>query len=77
MQIKHYFQPVVASGLDGTVEEWQLSLHVWVSRERVQSPVANWDSDMIEAGLSNLFEIVVLNPGTPMLRQLLGCRILS
>lgn len=48
---------------------WQLTVHIWVAFQVLDSPVANWDSDMVHARGRNLVDVILGDEGAPMLRQ--------
>lgn len=69
MQVDHDFEIGVSGPFDGLVEDWELALHKWVAVERCNGPVSNWDTDVVHASGGNLIEIILGDPGVPVVRQ--------
>jgi hypothetical protein len=44
------------------IKEGELPLDVWITVQRIESPVPNWDSDMIQSDSRNLVEVVWCYP---------------
>ena len=70
VQIKHDLQSSCSCPSDSLVEVCELSLNIWVSRLRIDSPVSDWNTSMIQPEGSDLLEISLCDLCCPML----GCR---
>jgi hypothetical protein len=62
MQIKHNLQTSCSCPCDSLIEEEVLPLNVWITVQRIESPVPNWDSDMIQSDSRNLVEVALCYP---------------
>lgn len=69
MKIKQDSEVSVSSPGNSLVQDIQLSLDVWVSIYWCGSPVSNGNSNVVQAILGNLGEVIFGDPGFPMLRQ--------
>lgn len=46
-----------------------MSLHEWVTVEGSDGPVADWNTNMVQASRGDLVEVVLGYPGVPVLRE--------
>ena len=49
MKIQYYMKSSISSPLNSLIQDWQLSLDVWVTIQGSNGPVSNGDANMVEA----------------------------
>ena len=69
MEIKQNLEIGISSPADCLIQDIQLPLDVRVAIQRCDGPVADWDSNMIQAILANLLEVVLGDPGVPVVLE--------
>lgn len=69
MKIEQDLDIGISSPADSLIEDVQLPLDVWVAIQGSNGPVSDWDSNVIEAILANLAEVVFGDPGVPVILQ--------
>ncbi len=69
MQLHHHLDASSTRPSDGLIEVVKLALHEGFAIQRGNGPVSHRDSNMIQPGLGNLIEVVLSDPGVPMLGQ--------
>lgn len=75
MEVNEDLNTVSAGPGDGLIKQAQLSLHVWLSVQGSDGPVANRNPHMVQAGGSDLSKVVLGDPAVPMGGQPAQCLI--
>jgi hypothetical protein len=69
MEIDHDLQSGTLRPVERLAQLVVCTLHVWVAVARQNTPVADWDSHVVQTSSSHLVEIVLCEPRVPMLLQ--------
>jgi hypothetical protein len=77
MKVEHNLQSRIPCPANSLVENWKLSLNVWISIKRSYSPVTYGNSNVIQTDRSYLLEVCLCDPCIPVLFQLILSSSLS
>lgn len=77
VQVDHDFEAGASGPADGVVEDGELALHVRVAVEGGDGPVADGDADVVQAGGGDLVEVVLGDPGVPVVGETRGRFVFS
>ena len=69
VEIDHYFETGTSGPANCLVEDGKLALHIWVTIQGRDSPVTDWDADMVQASCCDLVEVGLGNPGVPVISK--------
>lgn len=72
MQIDHDLQTSATRPVKSFAELVIRSLYVWLAISRDYTPVSDWDTHVVQTCLGHLIEVVLCNPGIPVVLQ---CRL--
>ena len=62
MQIEEDLDTSTSCPCNSLIQDWELSLDIWISIERIESPVSDWDSNVVQAEGGNLLEVSLGDP---------------
>ena len=70
MEIKQDLDASTPCPGDRLIQDCQLPLYIWVTVQWRDSPIANGDADMIQPSSGHLAEVILCDPGVPVVLQI-------